>query len=140
MKVEDGKMVLGFKELLDLVTHIDYLGDGHQGVEATLLSHPILFDVETDGKTISGKAGLDLEDYQVLYVNNKIVNKQDPDLMEYEQIENMLKTHFNIKDNSVISLKTFGCFTGRLFPVNNSIPVTDASGNPIEEEDDDEEL
>ena len=49
-------------------------------------------------------AGLDKEENQVLYVKGKLVNKQDPDEMKYEQISMMMTDYFNLNDDSVIPL------------------------------------
>jgi hypothetical protein len=80
-------------------------------------------------------AGLDKEENQVLYVKGKLVNKQDPDEMKYEQISKMMTDYFNLNDDSVIYLLE-GSFTGKFIRPNHSIPVTDVLGNPVITEDD----
>ena len=117
-------------ELIDLVASIDYVS-----TPECLPTNPIYFAVQTDGELIKGMAGLDKEERQVLYVEDKLVNKQDPDLMEYEQIVKMMTDYFNLKDDSTIFLME-GCFTGKAVRVDCSVPLTDSEGNPVIIEDD----
>ena len=81
------------KELIDLVSCIDYLPSA-----GFLPVYPIYFAASTDDKVIEGMAGLDKEENQVLYVKGKLVNKQDPDEMKYEQISKMMTDYFNLND------------------------------------------
>ncbi|SEA30064.1 hypothetical protein SAMN04487851_104196 [Prevotella sp. tc2-28] len=118
------------KELIDLVSCIDYLPSA-----GFLPVYPIYFAASTDDKVIEGMAGLDKEENQVLYVKGKLVNKQDPDEMKYEQISKMMTDYFNLNDDSVIYLLE-GSFTGKFIRPNHSIPVTDVLGNPVITEED----
>ena len=112
-------------ELIDLVASIDYVS-----TPECLPTNPIYFAVQTDGELIKGMADLDKEERQVLYVEDKLVNKQDPDLMEYEQIAKMMIDYFKLKDDSTIFLME-GCFTGKAVRVDRSVPLTDSEGNPV---------
>ena len=93
------------KELIDLVSCIDYLPS-----TGFLPVYPIYFAASTDDKVIEGMTGLDKEENQVLYVKGKLVNKQDPDEMKYEQISKMMTDYFNLNDDSVIYLLEVSSF------------------------------
>lgn len=117
-------LTISRQELIDLVASIDYVS-----TPECLPTNPIYFLVQNEGELIKGMAGLDKEEYQVLYVEDKLVNKQDPDVMEYEQIEQMMTENFHLKDDSIVYLMD-GCFTGKAFRPNYNVPVTDSEGNP----------
>ena len=113
------------KELIDLVACIDYVPS-----PGFLPVYPIYFAAVTDDKAITGMAGLDKEENQVLYVEGKLVNKQDPDEMEYGQITKMMTDYFNLTDDTNVLLLE-GCFTGKAVRPNHSVPLTDSEGNPV---------
>ena len=123
-------MTISKDELIDILACIDYLPS-----PGYLPLYPVYFTVATDDKAITGMAGLDKEECQVLYVDGKLVNKQDPDVMEYEQISKMVTDYFHLNDDSVIYLME-GSFTGKSIRPNHSIPLTDSEGNPVIIEDD----
>lgn len=123
-------LTISKEELIDLVASIDYVS-----TPECLPTYPIFFAAYTDDKVIKGMAGLDKEENQVLYVEGKLVNKQDPDMMEHEQIERMMTENFNLKDDTIVYLMQ-GCFTGKAVRSNHSVPLTDSEGNPVIIEDD----
>lgn len=126
---EISERVIDCESLIDLICDIDY---------ALPCTFPVIFRVETGEKTIKGKAGIDWEDNQILYVNGKAVDKQDCDLMVYREIVKMLRKHFVLDEKCVVYLSD-SSFSGRQFRVNNSLPLMDGEGNPIKFDDDDEE-
>lgn len=121
--------VIDCEDLIDYVCEIDYVFP---------CTFPVIFRVETDGKAINGKAGIDWNENQILYVNGKAVDKQDCDLMEYRQIVKLLQKHFVLDKKCVVYLSDKS-FSGRKYRVNNSLPLMDAEGNPVIFEDDNDE-
>lgn len=102
-----------FEKLQKLVANIDYVFDD---------SYPVCFDVNNNGKKIKFECGITnafefegqfYDGYQyfmverVLPSGRKITHffdLQDPDGMTFDEIGNMLKTHCEIDDNSIIRL------------------------------------
>jgi hypothetical protein len=121
--------IIDCEELIDLVCDIDY---------AWPITFPVIFRVETGEKIIKGKAGVDWEDNQILYVNGKAVDKQECDMMVYREIVKLLQKHFVLDKKCVVFLDDRS-FSGRPFRVNHSLPLMDGEGNPIKIEYDEEE-